>query len=146
MLCFGSDGWLFSFTFANLWPGTIRFFLTLRRSTIDLVLDILPLVVVFYCFRPFLSTDAACITVYTLSSSPWRSSAVIVTSCILAAVVSIGWIRPLYLSIPICALYPKYHVFAFFVACASESRRFSEFSVELGADMIVESTMVLFWE
>lgn len=45
---------------------------------------------------------------------------------------------------PTCALYPKYQSDPFFTEWASGSRCFSLFLVELGASMMVESTIVPF--
>ncbi len=71
-------------------------------------------------------------------------SDVIVTSCKFAPVIFTVCAKPLPLSTPMSALYPKNHLIPFLTECASESRFFSAFFIEDGADIIVESTMVPF--
>ena len=68
-----------------------------------------------------------------------------VISCSFAGVAFTVWTRPLSSSTPICALYPKCHVFPFFAECASGSRFFSRFFVDEGDSINVESTIVPFF-
>jgi len=63
-------------------------------------------------------------------------------SCTLAAVAATEWIILLLLSTPICAFIPKYHWFPFLVWCISGSLALSLFLVEVGALIMLASTMV----
>ena len=60
----------------------------------------------------------------------------------LAAVTTALCVNPVWLSTPMCNFMPKYHCWPFLVWCMSGSRALSAFLVELGAPMMVASTMV----
>src|SRR5690554_778534 len=78
----------------------------------------------------------------TWRSSPCSNRSATFRSCSLAAVVSMLWISPRVSSTPMCIFMPKCHWLPLRVWCISGSRAFSRFLVELGASMMVASTIV----
>ena len=80
----------------------------------------------------------------TACSLPCIKSAICSMSASLAAVVMTVCTRPLWASTVMCAFMPKCHRLPFLVWCISGSRSPSVFFVELGAAMMVASTMLPF--
>ena len=92
-------------------------------------------------FRTLLDTEIA-ESPYTTSSSSQSRLAACVISCSFAAVTVIVCTRPQLASTPMWHFMPNRHSLPFFVWYISGARAFSAFFVELGALMIVASTMV----
>ena len=102
----------------------------------------------FYCgfLRPRLPAPVYPLSPKSSSSLPRSSSEVMFALWMFAAAVLTVCTKPVSLSTPICALYPRNHWLSFFVECASGSRFFSAFFVEDGTKIIVESTIVPFFK